>query len=284
VLNKTRGKFEKVRPIVRKVLEVLDDNEKFYIPEGPRMFHGLKKSIEFRNATFSYYPDVPVLKEVSFSIEKGKMTAIVGPTGAGKTTIMNLIMRFYDCAPARVFVDGTDIREYTLKSLRDHMALVDQDVIVFNDTIMNNIAFGIDERVSDEKLNSVVKKAQLDDLIGRLPDGFRTEVGDRGIKLSGGEKQRISIGRALLKDSDIVLLDEATSSLDTGTEKRIQKAIEEAIRGRTTVVIAHRLSTIKNADKIIVIEEGRLIEQGTLEELLAKKGRFYQYWEEQKFY
>lgn len=164
------------------------------------------------------------------------------------------------------------------------MALVSQDILLFNDTLRHNITYGMVGPVSEERLIDVAKKARLYDFILRLPKGFDTEIGDRGVKLSGGEKQRVSIARALFKDYEILILDEATSSLDTRTERLIQEAIEEAVKGRTTIVIAHRLSTIRNADKIVVVENGRFVEEGSLAELLEKKGKFYQYWEEQKFY
>lgn len=282
--NNIRASLATLEAPIEKVAAVLDDNDKFFVPSGKRIFDGLKEGIRFKNMNFSYTDDVSVLKDVDLFLEKGKMTAIVGPTGAGKTTLINLIMRFYDCPPATVFLDNIDIREFALKSLKKHKALVSQDAILLNDTLRNNIAFGMSTRVSDEKIIDVVKKAQLYDFVMGLPDGLNTEVGDRGVKLSGGEKQRVAIARALLKGADILILDEATSSLDTKTEKEIQKAIEEAAKGRTMIVIAHRLSTIKNADKIAVVENGKFLEEGTLTELLERRGKFYRYWEEQKFY
>lgn len=267
-----------------ELLKVFDDKDKFFVPQGNKVFADLKRGIEFNGLSFSYTRGLVVLEEISFFIEKGKMTAVIGPTGVGKTTLINLILRFYDCPPSTVFIDGTDIREFTLESLRDQMALVSQDVLLFNDTLRNNIAYGGNQPVSEENLIDATKKARLYDFVSKLPRGFDTEIGDRGVKLSGGEKQRVSIARALLKDAEILILDEATSSLDTSTERLIQEAIEEAIRGKTTIVIAHRLSTIRNADKIVVIEKGRFVEEGSLTELLEKKGKFYQYWEEQKFY
>ena len=171
-----------------------------------------------------------------------------------------------------------------MESLRRHIALVSQETVLFNDTIRKNIAYGFDSGVSDNDLVDVLKRARLYKFVQSLPDGLDTIVGDMGVRLSGGEKQRVSIARALLKGSEILILDEATSSLDSHTEGLIQQAIEEAVKGRTTIVIAHRLSTIKNADKIVVIENGSVIEQGTLQELLDRKGRFYEYWEEQKFF
>lgn len=282
--NQTRVLVATISGPASELLKVFDDKRKFFVPEGDKAFGGLRRKIELNHLNFSYMEGLPILEDLSLSIEKGKLTAIVGPTGVGKTTLISLIMRFYDCPPSTIFIDGVDIREFTLKSLIRQMALVSQDILLFNDTLWNNITYGIDGPISEDKLIDVVKKARLYDFIMKLPKGLDTEIGDRGVKLSGGEKQRTSIARALLKNSEILILDEATSSLDTKTERLIQEAIEEAVRGRTTMVIAHRLSTIRNADKIVVIENGRLIEEGALNELLEKKGKFYQYWEEQKFY
>lgn len=282
--NSIRASFATIEAPMKRLSEVLNDDNKFFVPSGNKEFEGLKQNIEFRNVNFSYAKERPILNDINSVLKKGKMTAIVGPTGAGKTTIISLIMRFYDCTPSSIFLDGVDIRELSLKSLRRHMAFVSQDALHLNDTLKNNITFGIEKNVTEEKLVDATKKARLLDFITSLPRGFDTEVGDRGVRLSGGEKQRLSIARALLKEADILILDEATSSLDTKTEKTIQAAIEEAVKGRTTIVIAHRLSTIKNADKIIVIENGEIKEEGTLNGLLEKKGKFYEYWEEQKFY
>ncbi|MEI6863153.1 MAG: ATPase, T2SS/T4P/T4SS family [Candidatus Omnitrophota bacterium] len=208
---------------------------------------------------------------------------VVGPTGSGKTTLISLIMRFYDCPKGAILLDGEDVREFTVKSVRRHIALVSQETLLFNDSIRNNLSFGLDREVSDDELIVVAKKARIYDLIASLPDGIDTEVGDRGIKLSGGEKQRVAIARALLKGSSILILDEATSSLDSKTESLIQDAVDSAIQNKTAIIIAHRLSTIKNADKIVVVEGGRVVEEGGLVELLEKKGKFYGYWQAQKF-
>jgi subfamily B ATP-binding cassette protein MsbA len=283
-LAEFKGRIAALSGVISNILNIFDDRDKFFVPEGKREFTGLQSSIKFRDLNFSYIKERTVLNDISFSIEQGKVAAIVGPTGSGKTTLINLILRFYDCPPASIFIDETDIREFTLKSLRANMALVSQEVYLFNDSLKNNIAYGLERPLQDEELIEVLKKARLYDFVVSLPDGFNTLVGDRGIQLSGGEKQRVSIARALLKGSEILILDEATSSLDTRTEQLIQQAIAEAIRGRTSIVIAHRLSTIKNADKIVVIEEGKFIEEGSMTDLLARKGKFYQYWEAQKFY
>jgi ATP-binding cassette, subfamily B, bacterial MsbA len=284
IFNDIKASFSNARPPLKELVKVLDDKEKFFITEGEKIFNGLQKGIDFVNLDFYYMPEATVLKNVNFSIEKGKMTAIVGPTGSGKTTLISLLMRFYDCPPCSIMIDGVDIKEFTLKSLRERMALVSQEVLLFNDTLRNNITFGLDRDVDDEELKEVVKKARLYDFVNQLSEGFETEIGDRGIKLSGGEKQRVAIARAFLKGSEILILDEATSSLDSKTEILIQEAINEAAINRTTIVIAHRLSTIRHADKIAVLEEGRVVEWGSLQELLSREGKFYEYWEAQKFY
>ncbi|MBN1354265.1 MAG: ABC transporter ATP-binding protein [Candidatus Omnitrophica bacterium] len=284
IFSMARGELAEKKIPAKVLLQLFDDKDKYFVSEGEKIFGGLKEKIEFRHLNFSYTKDIGVLQDLSLEIKRGNMTAIVGPSGVGKTTIVNLLLRFYDCPPGTIFVDGTDIKKFRIASLRDHIASVSQDTFIFNDTIKNNIVFAVDSEPSEAKLIEVAKKSRLHDFITKLPDGFDTIVGDRGLKLSGGEKQRLSIARALLKGSEILILDEATSSLDTYTERLIHEAIEEVTRGRTTIVIAHRLSTIKNADKIAVIENGSVIEVGVLSELLAKKGKFYQYWEEQKFY
>jgi ATP-binding cassette, subfamily B, bacterial MsbA len=269
------------------VLDILeDDKEKHIVRGGKRQFRELEQSIEFRDLHFSYYPDTPVIQGVSFSIEKGKTTAIVGPTGAGKTSLIGLILRFYDCPPGSLFLDGVDIREYDVHALRRQMALVSQDVLLFNDTLRSNMLYGYtpNGRDADEAMRQSTEKSCLSDFVAALPNHYDTMIGERGVQLSGGEKQRVSIARAILKGANILLLDEATSSLDSKTERFIQEGIDNAIRGKTAVVIAHRLSTIRHADKVIVIEGGRVVEEGPLEALLAKKGKFFEYWEAQKFY
>ncbi|MBP7087681.1 MAG: ABC transporter ATP-binding protein [Candidatus Omnitrophica bacterium] len=282
--NKIKALLARISGPAEELADIFSDKDKFFVPGGDKLFKGLKESIDFRNLSFSYIPQKIVLNNITFSIKKGEMTAIVGPSGAGKSTIINLIMRFYDCPVSRIFVDSEDIRNFKLESLRRHIALVSQDTLLFNDTLKANITYGFDQDLDEEVLITAAKKARLYDFIMALPDKFNTRIGDRGVQLSGGEKQRVSIMRALLKNAEILILDEATSSLDSRIERLIQEAIEEVIKGRTTLVIAHRLSTIRNTNKILVIEEGKLVEEGTLEGLLNKKGKFYQYWQEQKFY
>jgi len=269
---------------ITKVSELLDHEEKQVIVGGARHFGGLTKGIVFDSLRFSYRPKTRVLQEVTFSVEKGKRTAIVGPTGAGKTTLIHLLLRFYDCPASSILVDGIDIRDFSLKSLSDRMAYVSQDALFFNDTLRANVTYGLNGGVSDEMIMEAAKKTSLYDFIMNLPEQLDTQIGDRAAQLSGGEKQRMAITRALLREAEILIMDEATSALDSETEQLIREAFDAATRGRTSIVIAHRMSTIKNADKIVVVEEGKLVEEGSLEELLEKKGRFHDYWEAQKFF
>ncbi len=284
ILNASRASLTMAISSSVDILHIIDNQDKLIISEGNKIFPGLKEAIRLNNLSYSYRKDAEVLHNISFSINKNEITAIVGPTGAGKTSIINLILRFYDCPKAMITIDGTDIHEFTTKSLRRHMALVSQSAFLFNDTLRNNIVYGLEGEISDDDLINVVKKARLYDFVIKLPQTLDTYVGDHGIQLSGGEKQRVSIARALLKGSEILLLDEATSALDTATERLIQDAIDEIFKSKTVIVIAHRLSTIKHANRIIVINDGRLVEEGTLNGLLEKKGKFSEYWDAQKFY
>ncbi|MBN1688969.1 MAG: ABC transporter ATP-binding protein [Candidatus Omnitrophica bacterium] len=284
VLNRMRLALARTSGPISKIMQMRDDKDKYFVIEGAVQFNGLEKEIQFKGMSFSYFKNTPILKDLSFSIEKGKMIAIVGPTGAGKTTIINLLMRFYDCPPGTILVDGADIREFTFQSLRQHISFISQDVLLFNDTLRANITYGLEGKCPEEKIYEAIAKAQLSEFVSRLPEKLDTMIGDRGVRLSGGEKQRVAIARALLKEAEILILDEATSALDSRTERLIQTAIDVAVKGRTSIVIAHRLSTVKHADKILVIENGSLAEEGMLNELIEKKGKFYQYWEEQKFF
>lgn len=277
-----RGGIASISAPIAAVKDILNLKDKPVVQSGQTLFQGLKKKIRFREFSFAYEPDRPILKNLSFTIEKGGMTAIVGPSGSGKTTLIAILLRFYDIENGRLFIDGMDIKDLDIPSLRKHMALVSQDTLLFNDTLRRNIAYGVPE-ADDARIMAVCRQARLDPFLEKLPKGLDTVIGDKGVQLSGGEKQRVSIARALLKNTEILILDEATSSLDSRTEKLIQQAIDEAVKGRTSIVIAHRLSTIKHADKIVVIEDGCIQEEGDMQELLAKKGRFHTYWSEQKF-
>ncbi|MEA1935461.1 MAG: lipid A export permease/ATP-binding protein MsbA [Thermodesulfobacteriota bacterium] len=233
----------------------------------------VSSSIDIQNVSFRY-EDAPVLKNINLSVKAGEAVAFVGMSGGGKTTLVNLIPRFYDVTEGKILIDSRDIRDVTLKSLRDQIGIVTQQTILFNDTVRNNIAYG-DIKKSDEDVMEAARAANAHDFIVNLPNGYDTVIGEQGAKLSGGERQRISIARALLKDAPILILDEATSSLDTEAEIEVQGALENLMEGRTTLVIAHRLSTIRNADRILVIVNGVILEEGTHETLLEKEGEYF---------
>lgn len=238
------------------------------------------QGIEFRDVCFSYQPDVPVLQHINLSIPKGKMVALVGQSGSGKTTMADLLPRFYDVQSGQVCVDGIDVRNMRVHDLRALMGNVNQEAILFNDTVFNNITFGVniqDYPDADSLMQAVISAARIanaHDFISAMPEGYNTNIGDRGSRLSGGQRQRISIARAILKNPPILILDEATSALDTESEKLVQEALENLMRDRTTLVVAHRLSTIRNADMICVLHEGQIVEQGTHDQLVALGGYY----------
>lgn len=256
-----------------RIFQVLDTEPGIRNRPGAAELPPIREGISIEGVTFRYEED-PVLRDVSLKIRAGEAVAFVGMSGGGKTTLVNLIPRFYDVSEGRVAIDGTDIRDVTLESLRAQIGIVTQQTILFNDTVRGNIAYG-DVRRSDEDVVRAAMAANAHDFIQRLPQGYDTVIGEQGVKLSGGERQRISIARALLKDAPILILDEATSSLDTESEIEVQDALEKLMRGRTTLVIAHRLSTIRNADRIVALVDGRIVEEGTHESLLEKKGEYF---------
>ncbi|WP_295946661.1 ABC transporter ATP-binding protein/permease [uncultured Bartonella sp.] len=236
--------------------------------------------IRFNHVEFSYDTNRQILKDIDFSVPAGKTVAIVGPSGAGKSTISRLLFRFYDVQKGSITIDGQDIRSVTQKSLRHAIGMVPQDTVLFNDTIAYNIRYGRPD-ASDEEVKKAAEMAQIGDFIAQLPDGYQSMVGERGLKLSGGEKQRVAIARTILKAPPILILDEATSALDTATELEIQYALDVVSRGRTTLVVAHRLSTIIGADEILVLKGGQIIERGKHDELLAKDGLYASMWHKQ---
>lgn len=250
-------------------------DEKDEIDTGTFRKDRVDGTVEFRNVYFSYgRDDVGVLTDLSLKVEAGKTLAIVGHSGSGKSTLVSLLPRFYDVDAGTILLDGTPIKEYALDSLRDNLSLVTQDVVLFNDTIANNLAYGELRRRSRADLLQAAEAAHVIDFVKDMPDGLETIVGDRGVLLSGGQRQRIAIGRALLKDAPVLILDEATSSLDTQSERHIQDALNQLMRNRTTLVIAHRLSTVESADRIIVLDKGHIVESGTHRELLKHNGLY----------
>jgi ATP-binding cassette subfamily B protein len=237
--------------------------------------------VRFEDVRFAYEPDRPILKGLSFEVRAGKTVAIVGPSGAGKSTISRLLFRLYDVSGGRILIDGQDICNVTQASLRAQIGMVPQDTVLFNDTIRYNIRYGRWD-ASDAEVEQAARLAQIDGFIRMAPKGYETQVGERGLKLSGGEKQRIAIARAVLKAPPILVLDEATSALDSHTEHEIQESLDRVSQNRTSLVIAHRLSTIVAADEIIVLDQGRIVERGTHAALLARSGLYASMWNRQR--
>jgi ATP-binding cassette, subfamily B, heavy metal transporter len=248
---------------------------------GARPLQVRAGAIRFENVSFSYEPAREIIRELSFDVAAGHTVAIVGPSGAGKSTISRLLFRFYEVTGGRILIDGQDIRDVTQASLRAAIGMVPQDTVLFNDTIRYNIRYGRWD-ASDAEVEEAARQAQIDGFIRRAPKGYETEVGERGLKLSGGEKQRVAIARTILKGPPILLLDEATSALDSHTEKDIQDELDRVSKNRTTLVIAHRLSTIVGADQILVLDRGAIVERGTHPELLAQGGLYASMWNRQR--
>ena len=273
-LGTTLTKLQNTFVAMSRVFELFDIQNKIKSPEHPLTFHELKEKIEFKNVNFEYEEGVPVLKNFSLSVKKGETIALVGNSGGGKSTVVNLIPRFYDVTSGSIEFDGVNIKYFNLNELREHIAFVFQDNFLFSGTLKEKLLMG-KEDATDEEIAQVVELAHLNEFIGTLENGIDTYVGERGTTLSGGQRQRVAIARAMLKGSEIVILDEATSALDNESEAIVQKALDNLMKNKTVFVIAHRLSTIKNADRIIVINEGQLVEEGTHEQLIRiEKGHY----------
>ena len=267
-LRTLQGATERVFDIMKTVPDIQDR-------PGARALTRHGKAIEFKNVSFSYEKGIPILQDISFRIEAGELVAFVGSTGAGKSTLLDLLPRFYDISSGGITIDGTDIREVTLESLRRQIGIVNQEVLLFHDTIANNVCYGHSEKCMEEIIEAA-RAAHAHDFIMGQSDNYKTVVGDRGTLLSGGQRQRIAIARAILSDPAILILDEAASALDAESERRIQDAIEEIREKRTILIVAHRLSTIQKADRVFVLEGGRIVESGSQKELMELNGRFRQ--------
>ncbi|MBD2186214.1 ABC transporter ATP-binding protein [Planktothrix sp. FACHB-1355] len=275
-VNGCRAQLSNFQGPMENIKTLLRTDDKPYLEGGTIQFAGLKRSIDFVAVDFGYDSINLVLRDITLTIKKGQTTALVGASGAGKTTLTDLIPRFYDPTQGQILLDGIDLREFDIKSLRQKMAVVSQDTFIFNTSVRNNIAYGTED-ADEAAIWEVARLANAIDFILELPEGFDTQLGDRGVRLSGGQRQRIAIARALLRDPEILILDEATSALDSVSERLIQESLEKLSVGRTVIAIAHRLSTIVRADKVVVLEQGRIVEQGTYQELLQQRGKLWKY-------
>jgi ATP-binding cassette subfamily B protein len=275
-VQRALGATERVREILREKPEAIELN--------PQVTSRVRGDVKFENVVFSYpsRKEITVLKNISFEVKAGERVAFVGKSGAGKSTIVSLLLQFYTPDSGRILIDGREARDYALSELRSQMAIVPQDVMLFGGSIFENIAYG-NPNASEAEVIEAAKKAHAHEFITSFPEGYKTIVGERGIKLSGGQRQRVAIARAILKNPAILILDEATSSLDSESEKLVQDALETLMQGRTSFIIAHRLSTVRTADKIIVVQQGEVVEVGTHEELIERENGVYRMFSELQF-
>jgi subfamily B ATP-binding cassette protein MsbA len=263
---------------VENIKDLLKPDDKIYFQNGALRFPGFRRSIDLVSVDFDYSLNQRVLHNITLSIKQGEMTALIGSSGAGKTTLADLIPRFHDATDGYIYIDEVDIRKFDINSLRSKIAVVSQNTFIFNTSVWNNIAYGT-PTATEAEIKEAARLANALEFILEMPEGFDTQLGDRGVRLSGGQRQRIAIARALLKNPEILILDEATSALDSVSERLIQESLEKLSVGRTVIAIAHRLSTIAKADKVVVLEQGKIVEQGAYQELLQQRGKFWQYYQ-----
>lgn len=275
-VNGARENLSRFQGSVHNIRDLLKTSDKPYLNNGYLQFPGLRQEINFKSVSFAYEPNNLILKDIDLTIEKGKVTALVGGSGAGKSTLADLLPRFYDPIQGSISLDGENLKHFDITSVRRRMAIVSQDTFIFNASVKDNIAYGL-EAIAQQDVWKVAKQAHAVEFIKELPDGLDTVLGDRGVRLSGGQRQRIAIARALLRNPDILILDEATSALDSVTEQLIQESLEQLAQGRTVIAIAHRLSTIAKADKVVVLKQGRIVEQGSYQTLLKEQGELWKY-------
>lgn len=280
LFNDAKASLAIISQSLQSILEAVKSEPKFIVNEGVENYKGDQFNVEFKDVTFSYDGQKKVLDHICFKCPHGEKTAIVGSSGAGKTSIANLILRFYEFKSGEIRIGSNNIRDLKFEALRAHIALISQDAQLFNDSLRNNLTYGL-KSIKDVELWEALEKAELATFVSSLPQGLETKVGDRGVQLSGGERQRVSIARAFLKNPDLLILDEATSSLDMKTEKIIHKSFNKLLDGKTAIIIAHRLSTIRDVQNILFLDKGRIVEKGDFDTLISMKGYFYAQWQQQ---